>query len=232
MSTIYTIANGKGGSGKTTTALHLSRYLAQHSTAPLVWGLDEIGGITRALQPSAPRPTGADVLAGRAPLQAAASQASAIAGVDVVPESPELREVADSLTLRPAGIFAIASALNKAEAWLGGRPIVLDTPGTLGTLTKAALLAATRLVSLADQVRAGLPPSVADQVKDPDIAAIIVVRFRHGVTAHGAALGRVNELAQHLNAYVGVVPLAEGRDADSRIAAAYRDIFTEMWGAS
>lgn len=242
---IYTIANGKGGSGKTTTAYHLAKYLAAQGRPPLVWGLDDVGGLTRRLQPATPRPTGADVLAGRASVQATASAAGTIDGVLVVPESAELREINSDLTLSPTGIFQVAAALRRCAAWLGNRPVVLDTPGNLSTLTAAALVAGSRIIipttpavddlAAIEETRRAIGLIVANlqaagvPADYPEIAARIVVRYRAGVAAHDDALSRLRKIAG-AGALVGVVPLAEGRDAAEKIGAAYTAIFDQLLG--
>ena len=62
---IFVLCNGKGGSGKTTTAYHLARWLAAQGRPPLIWGLDaDVHGITAKVRATHHRPTGADAVAG------------------------------------------------------------------------------------------------------------------------------------------------------------------------
>lgn len=252
MSEIYVIANGKGGSGKTTTAYYLAQWLTAQGRPPLIWGLDgDVQGITKLVRPTHFRPGGADVLAGRASL----TQAAALCDVDgalAIPESPELREVADSLTLRPAGVFAVGAALNKTQAHLGARPIVIDTPGSINTLTRSAILAAVahggRLIlptqpdpadiagisetiqaagDLVNTLRAGGVP-----LTDPQVAGILVVRRRAGYGQHDRALAQARDLAGAWRCGFGVVPTAEGTDRGAKLTAAYTHIYDQWFGGS
>ena len=247
---IYVVCNSKGGSGKTTTAYHLARWLVGQGRPPLIWGLDgDVQGITKLLGPSHFRPSGADVLAGRVAL----NQAAAVCELDgalVVPEAPELREVADSLTLRPAGVFAVGAALQKVAAWLGQRPIVIDTPGAINTLTRSALLAAAahggRLVLPTQPALADLPGitetiqaahDLADQLRtagvplgDVRIGGVMVVRYRAGYGQHDTATGKARDMALMRHTGFGIVPTAEGADRDAKMTAAYDDIFDQWWG--
>ena len=247
---IYVVCNSKGGSGKTTTAYHLARWLVGQGRPPLIWGLDgDVQGITKLLGPSHFRPSGADVLAGRVAL----NQAAAVCELDgalVVPEAPELREVADSLTLRPAGVFAVGAALQKVAAWLGQRPIVIDTPGAINTLTRSAILAAVahggRLIlptqpdpadiagisetlqaagDLVNTLRAGGVP-----LGDVQVGGMLVVRRHAGYVRHDHALAQARELAAAWRTCFGVVPTAEGADQADKLATAYDEIFDQWWG--
>ena len=247
---IFVLCNGKGGSGKTTTAYHLARWLAAQGRPPLIWGLDaDVHGITAKVRATHHRPTGADVLAGRASLTQVAAFCE-IDGALAIPEDPGLREVADSLTLRPAGLFAVGAALNKAAASLGDRPVVIDTPGAINTLTRSAILAAVahggRLIlptqpdpadiagisetlqaagDLVNTLRAGGVP-----LGDVVVGGMLVVRRHAGYVRHDHAMAQARDLALAWRTCFGVVPTAEGADQAEKLADAYDEIFGQWWG--
>lgn len=247
MRNVYVIATGKGGTGKTTTAFHLAHYLAERGTPPLVIGLDDMCGITELLKPVNDKGfTCSDVLMGRCTLSAAATGSQAIRGVGVVRESSALRETESHLTLNAAGVFAIASMLHKAKDWLRDRPVIIDTPGALGTLTKAAMLASARVIlpispseidieatkqtlyavdALVDTLRSG-----GVNVDEPNIAAVIITRLRRHDTGwlpeHERAVTAVLELfGKSGKLAIGMIPLADGADRFEKRDVAYRAIF-------
>jgi septum site-determining protein MinD len=108
------IAGGKGGSGKTTTALGLAAILQDRGRVPLVVdcdcdmpdlhhqaGIDSIGGI--------------DELADGTPVELVAAESTTVPGVRIVTAGSRDR---------------IDSALSRLGAWQG--PVILDSPPGMG----------------------------------------------------------------------------------------------------
>jgi len=108
------VAGGKGGCGKTTTALGVARTLARRGHAPLVVDADcdmpdlhHVAGIERE--------SGVDALARGAPLERAVQRSPAIPGVALVTAGRPER---------------IGPAIRATRGWAG--PVLLDCPAGIG----------------------------------------------------------------------------------------------------
>ena len=154
---ILAITNFKGGSGKTTTAAHLSQYLALHGYRVLAIDLDPQSSLSTLMgyQPEidvAENETFYGVLRYddlRRPLREVAKQ-TYFAGLDIVPGNLELQEFEHEtprilVRQRHLGdeVFftRIASAIHSVEEMYD--VVVIDCPPQLGFLTLGALCAAT-----------------------------------------------------------------------------------------
>lgn len=154
---ILAITNFKGGSGKTTTAAHLTQYLALHGYRVLAIDLDPQSSLSALMGYQPETDVGEnETLYGalrydesRRPLQGIIKR-TYFAGLDIVPGNLELQEFEHETprilaTQRHAGgdlFFArIASAIQSVEAMYD--VIVIDCPPQLGFLTLGALCAAT-----------------------------------------------------------------------------------------
>lgn len=153
---VVAVANLKGGSGKSTTAVNLSAALAERGFSVLVIDLD-------GAQSTSARWLGAgdvgeallDVFRDGAPLIHAITP-SRVPGVDVASPSPALRD--DALAGYPLAVAALQRAvrtLPKGYSW-----IIMDTPPALGVLSLSALLASREVLATVEAsaiAAAGLP---------------------------------------------------------------------------
>mgnify|MGYP000879977352 CR=1 FL=1 len=142
MSTVYAIANQKGGVGKTTTAVNVAACIAEADT--LLVDIDPQANATVGLgQPKDRVPGVYEVLCGEASA-ADAIVATGIERLSLLPASPDLaganvelpRAAGSEMRLRDA----LATVCDRYSF------ILLDCPPSLGPLTINALVAADRVI--------------------------------------------------------------------------------------
>jgi chromosome partitioning protein len=142
---VIAVANQKGGTAKTTTAVHLAAALGERGVQPLLVDLDP--------QASASQWLGADdggdelleLLTGETDGELAdLARPTTAPGVDLVPASPALIHAERDLARQPAGALSLRHLVAELPArW----PLVLlDCPPQLGQLATSALLAAGALL--------------------------------------------------------------------------------------
>jgi len=131
--TIVSVANLKGGVGKTTTAVHLAAGLAIRGRETLLVDLDAQGSATSHLLEPAPGPGVADVLRGLIPASDAL-RPTPIDRLRVLPWSGDPEAMDAVMETAPPG--AIRNALSQVERseW-----ILVDTPPHMGAATRAAI---------------------------------------------------------------------------------------------
>lgn len=145
---IVTVANQKGGVGKTTTVVNLAAALAELGQRVLVLDLDPQGNATTGLGVSSrsENPGVYDVLIEDVPL------ADTLVSI---PENPAIQLVPASLDLAGAEIELVSMVareyrLRKAlSSYLADHPtdvVLIDCPPSLGLLTLNALVAAEQLL--------------------------------------------------------------------------------------
>jgi len=138
---IFSIANQKGGVGKTTTAINLAACLAEAGERSLVVDLDPQANATSGLGERANGTSSIDLLDG-APLRELAKP-TRFANLDLVPAKPDLAGTAADLSRRGDG----ERYLNEALTANGDYSFVfVDCPPSLGPLTVNALAAADRVL--------------------------------------------------------------------------------------
>lgn len=141
---IIAIANQKGGVGKTTTAINLGAALARRERRVLLVDLDPQGNASTGLgiPPEARERTAYDLLTGGAS-PAEAAQPTGVAGLSIVPASPDLSSADTDLAGRPGRAALLRGALRQpAMDGLGLDYVLIDCPPSLNILTVNALVAA------------------------------------------------------------------------------------------
>jgi chromosome partitioning protein len=144
---IMTVANQKGGVGKTTTAVNLAASLAQHGSRVLLVDLDPQGNASTALDVDhhAGVPSVYDVLVDDRPLAEIVRPAGEMPGLFCAPATIDLAGAEIELVPVVARELRLARAL-RAYDTSHLDYILVDCPPSLGLLTLNALVAAEEVL--------------------------------------------------------------------------------------
>jgi len=148
---IFTVANQKGGVGKTTSTVNLSAALAQQGARVLVIDLDPQGNASTALgvDHRSEIESVYDVIVGDAPMRDAVQQSPEFPGLWCVPATIHLAGAEIELVSLVAREQRLRSALETYLAEQAGDPyhyVFIDCPPSLGLLTINAFVAAREVL--------------------------------------------------------------------------------------
>jgi chromosome partitioning protein len=143
---VMTIANQKGGVGKTTTTVNLAMALAQHGLRVLVIDLDPQGNASTALgvEHGVGTPSIYDVLLGGASLAEVAVPVEQAATLSCVPATIDLAGADIELASQVAREYRLRRAIEGHLEELDY--LLIDCPPTLGLLTLNALVAGREIL--------------------------------------------------------------------------------------
>jgi len=145
---IITVANQKGGVGKTTTTVNLAAALAQSGLTVLVIDTDPQGNASTALgvDHRAGTPSVYEVLVESAPMQEAVQESPDVPGLFCVPATIDLSGAEIELVSMVARETRLRTALDHYLSWRAeqGQPridyVLVDCPPSLGLLTVNAFV--------------------------------------------------------------------------------------------
>ena len=149
---IFTVANQKGGVGKTTSAVNVAAALAMGGLRTLIIDLDPQGNASTAFGISRDEVQGMyEVITKDLPIQDAALKIPGFPHLEVVPATQSLANaevelvpmVARELRLKKALTNYLSQAANRGERF---DYVIIDCPPSLGLLTINALVAADELL--------------------------------------------------------------------------------------
>ena len=184
---VTAIANPKGGTGKTTTAVNLAAAAALQGLRVLLIDMDKQGSATQWLDHSPDSDLLVRALLGDLEPESIVVKTS-VEGLELIPASVAIQS--EQVTSEPGSQFLLREMLAKIAPrdW-----IILDAPGDLGPITIMALTAAT-------DVLVPVPAGAMELDEVPKVQATIAkvqARLNPGLTMAGVLLTQVRTYGQH-----------------------------------
>lgn len=224
----WSIANQKGGVGKTTTTLCLARGLAAAGQRVLLLDLDPHASLTRAFEvPSNPPPAGThDLFGNPSACLASLARPTAVDGIKLVAAQPALATLERRGASTPGLGLSLGRALHAVQSLYDY--VLMDCPPTLGLLMINSLAAADRLIvptqtdplalhGLADMLRTA---EMVERSRNRPLPRHVLPTLYDRRTRSGVQSLEVMHERHHSHVWPSAVPMdTRLRDATSLTAA-------------
>lgn len=234
---VLSIANFKGGCGKTTSAYYLAKLMSLRRVKTLVIDLDPQHNLTDMFTPNSVGATIADVLGGLAPAVPIERAIHPLGQMlTLVPSEDTLANVALGLLSDVVkGRSALRRALRQVDNWYG--LVLIDCPPEAGILLANALIASDGVLLPAEPE----PPAIAgiravadmvgllrDELErdTPTILGTIATRIDQRTTRHAAGLKQMRSLPAPL---WGEIPERNGQLRDQELRLAYEPVTDRIY---